>query len=372
LNGIESEGYPDKYDFRLDHLSRGENIFSYWKQNSAPPSFSFMNFKYKQDKPEVYRNTFTPPTLREDKSYRKLRLALASVLFADGAFTYAEGDVLDGGEGWMPPALKWRQEGVKVRVFDELWKGRAQQPHWLGQPRGRAVHLAENTPDLLEGKGDSWPLQFINERFAGEGVSFSREGTQEEPALIIRNTRSEQPGGMTFTLRGIDLAGRDLFVSLRLRAAPLEEFPTSVPRRLEVSAVPVGEGLSAPNQEFTWVGDQPFDASFCYQDVGPGTVQLKFEVEGEQPLTFVSMSVHSAQDRRYREYENGAVFANPSTRECTFDVESMFPGVTLRRIDGSENQDPRTNNGALVGERLTLAAKDALFVEKVQPPPPDG
>ncbi len=37
LNGIESEGYPDKYDFTLDHMSRGENIFNYWRQNSSPP-----------------------------------------------------------------------------------------------------------------------------------------------------------------------------------------------------------------------------------------------------------------------------------------------------------------------------------------------
>jgi hypothetical protein len=224
-----------------------------------------------------------------------------------------------------------------------------------------------------------WPLPFIEGRFGGEGVTFSREGTPEAPFLVIRNTLSERPAGMTFSLNSIQLPGKDLFVSLRLRAAPLEDFPSSVPRRVDVSAVPAGESPRPPNQEFTWAGEKPFDAYLYYQDVGPGPVNLRFWVEGEQPLSFISMTVHSAQDRRYREYERGVVFANPSTRSANFDVGVLFgelldAGVTLRRIEGSDNQDPHdhVNDGTPLGETLTLPAKDALFVEKVPPPPPSA
>jgi hypothetical protein len=362
LNGMESEGYPDKYDIHLDHLSRGENIFNFWKEHSAPPParpFRYMNFRYKLDNPERYRNTFKEPNLSRDKSYQKLRLALASTLFTDSAFTYSEGNLFSGGDGWMPPEAMWAQEGVKVRVFDELWKGKEQEPHWLGQPVGEAVHLAAEAPDLLESRGESWPDLFI-ERFAGEGVAFSRAGTDTEPILAIRATRSA--GELSFMLPGIEVPGKDLFVTLRLRAEPREDFPASVPRRTETWAVRAGQGVSPAHKEFTWAGSEPFDASFYYQDIGPGVVHLKFAVEDDQQVFFEGMTAHSAADGRYREYEGGIVFANPSTRPYTFNVGNLFPGITLRRLQGTANQDPATNNGKPIGQELILSAKNGLFV----------
>jgi hypothetical protein len=358
LNGMESEGYPDMHDIRLDHLSRGENIFNYWEENSKSPSFNYVNFKYKQSRPARLRNTFTEPNLSQDRSYEKLRLALASALFTDSAFGYG------WGIEWMPPEVLWRDapgvDPVKVRVFDELWKGTDQVPNWLGQPLGEAVHLAEQDPDLFGGRGESWPEEFVG-RFQGEGVTFSRA---TGPIVVIRSTINRHPPTMSFELPGIEVTGKDLFVTLRLRAEPLEGYPTSVPRRVDVWGVPAGEGLKPVNREFSWAGADPFSASLYFQDVGPGTVHLRFEVEGEQPLYFERMTAHSATDGRYREYEGGVVFANPSTRSCTFRVGELFPGVSLRRLQGTLNQDPATNNGNPVGEELTLSAKNGLFVVK--------
>jgi hypothetical protein len=371
LNGIESEGYPDMSDFMLDHLSRGENIFNFWRANSASPSFNYANFKYKQTRPKRYRNTFIEPNLSRDRSYRKLRLALASALFTDSAFAYGVREEGMPPEVTMPPEVMWRDKGVKARVFDELWKGTAQQPHWLGQPLGPPVHLAQRTPDLLEGRGQSWPDLFV-ERFEGRGVAFSRAGTQEAPILAIRSTNSSERE-LSFMLPGIEVAGKDLFISLRLRAEPLEGFPASVPRQVEVWAVPSGEAPKQLNKEFSWAGGEPFEATLYYQDVGPGTVHLKSVVEGGQRVFFEKITAHSAADGRYREYEGGIVFANPSTREYTFNVGVLFKelldsGVMIRRIEGTANQDPLTNDGSEVGEQLTLSAKNALFVEKVKPP----
>ncbi len=76
------------------------------------------------------------------------------------------------------------------------------------------------------------------------------------------------------------------------------------------------------------------------------------------------MTARSAQNGCYREYDRGVVFANPSTRIFTFDVASLFPDDTLRRLRGSANQDPDFNDGTLLGNQLTLSPKNALFALK--------
>ena len=168
---------------------------------------------------------------------------------------------------------------------------------------------------------------------------------------------------MAFTLPEVDVSGEDLFVTLRLRADPLEGYPGSIGRRVTVTAALDGDTNRAV-EEFTWANEKPFAAAFYFKDVGPGSVNLGFEVEGDQPIVFEKLSAHSATDSMYREFEYGVVFANPSTRTCTFDLGGLFPGASFRRLKGSESQDPETNNGQPLGEELTLGPKDGLFVER--------
>ncbi len=351
LNGAESEGYPDKADFALDHASRGENIFDYWRANSAPPSLNYVNLRFKQTNPDVPRNTFIEPNLSEDRSYEKMRLVLASSLFTDSALAF--------GGAWMPPPVVWAATGTSVKVFDELCKGTEQVPGWLGQPLGPAVHLAAAAPDLLDGQGESWPDAFVN-RFGGERIAFSREGTPDAPIIAIRY--SGAGGAFSFVLPGLEVPAEDLFVTLRLRAEPLEGFPTPVPRRVDVHVGPAGGVPDPARSEFTWAGGESFEASLYFQDVGPGTVDLSFEVEGARPAYLERMTAHSATDGRYREYEGGVVFANPSKRPYAFDVAALFPGATLRRIRGSARQDPATNDGESLGQELILSARNGLLV----------
>jgi hypothetical protein len=235
-------------------------------------------------------------------------------------------------------------------------------------PLGPAVHIAAGSPDLLGGRGEYWS-QGLVERFEGEGIAFARDAAS---GMIINPTGSD--GGtptlektMTFTLPGIEAPKEDLFVSLQLRADPLEEYSgsigrsASIGRRVYVTAVP-GVGRNPGTEDFTWANEKSFTATFYFKDIGPGSVDLSFEVEGERPLYFEKLTAHSATNARYREFENGVVFANPSTRPYTFDLARLFPGASLRRLRGSENQDPETNNGRPLGEELTLGPKDALFV----------
>jgi hypothetical protein len=350
LNGIETEGYPSRLDVELDHLSKGENIFRFWQENSTVPSWYYMNFKYEDPAPNRRsRNTFVEPNLSKDHSYKKLRLALASAQFTDAAFTYSQ--------DWMPPETLWREKNAKVQVFDELWRGVDQKPNWLGMPLGPTVHLAAKAPDRLTGQGKDWPQEFI-EGFQGEGLAFARN---EAPAMVVKATSPKRT--MVFTLLGVEVPNEDLFVSLRLKVEPLKGYPERIGRRVYVRAKP-SRAEGPVREEFTWADGEAFTATFFFKNVGPGLVDLSFEVEGGRPLTFLELTAHSATDGRYREFDNGVVFANPSTRSYTFDLRKLFPSASFWRIQGSENQDPVTNNRQPLGDKLTLGSKDGLFVAR--------
>ena len=355
LNGIESEGFPDLDDVGLDHLSRGMNILGFWRENSTAPSVNYVSFKYADRESEkAARNTFEEPNSSEDQSYRKLRLALASAQFADASFTYLK--------DWAPPKTLWEQEAVMVQVFDELWQGVEQNPNWLGTPLGPTVRLAAESPDLLDLQGEGWPQDFVD-RFEGEEVTFARDAT---PGLVIEPTGSDVDTPvlertMAFTLPEIEVTREDLFVFLQLRAEQLEGYPASIGRRVYVTAAPDGDADRAV-EEFAWANQKPFAATFYFKDVGPGPVDLIFEVEGDQPVFFEKLNAHSATDATYREFENGVVFANSSTRPYTFDLGRLFSGASFCRLQGSEGQDPQTNDGRSLGEELTLGPKDGLFV----------
>ena len=112
----------------------------------------------------------------------------------------------------------------------------------------------------------------------------------------------------------------------------------------------------------TWANEQPFEASFYFRDVGPATVDLTLEAEGSEPLWLSGLRLHAGVDAMVREFEGGAVLANPSMKAYTFDLAALFPGASFRRIQGRREQDPTANNGEPVGAAVTLAACDALFL----------
>jgi hypothetical protein len=249
-----------------------------------------------------------------------------------------------------------------VQVFDELWQGVKQNPNWLGEPLDTAVHLAAESPDLLSGQGESWPQDFLK-RMRGEGVAFARNAS---PGMVVKYMGSDADTpvlekAMVLVLPETDIPEEDLLVSLRLRADPLESYPAYIARRVYLSAVPDRDKDRAV-EEFTWANEKPFTATFYFKNIGPGPVELSIEVEGYQQAYFERLTAHSATDAMYREFENGVVFANASTRPYTFDLERLFPGASFRRLEGSEGQDPKTNDGQPLGEELTLGPKDGLFV----------
>ena len=112
----------------------------------------------------------------------------------------------------------------------------------------------------------------------------------------------------------------------------------------------------------TWLGTRSFTAGFFFADLSPGKYRLFLQIEGDAPVHIQKLALHPAPDARYRVFERGLVLANPSLHEVTFDLEKIAPGRKFRRLSGTANQDPVTNNGAEVGGTVVIRPKDALFL----------
>lgn len=359
INGVESEGFPDLFDHDFAATSKGINTFSYWNQSAILPRLNYINFKYRQKTPPGNRNTFTEQGLTKDDSYRKLRLALASAVFTNSALTFPP--------EWAPPESLWRREGVMVKVFDELWRGEDQVPNWLGQPKGEAQFVATKAPDLLQGKGRSWPPDFVK-RFKRNGISLARTRNGSGYSMTIKATRYDTEvtaleREMYFSLPGIALAGTDLFVTLQIIATPSSGYPSTIARRIYVKAA---NDKGTSKESFTWAGSRPFTARFAYSGIGPGKVTLSFRAEGSAPLRILKMTIHSSSDGVYRDFDNGVVFANFSNKNFTFALANLLPGVQLKRFRASESQDRATNSGRTITNTLTLKPQNALFAVKQQ------
>jgi hypothetical protein len=120
----------------------------------------------------------------------------------------------------------------------------------------------------------------------------------------------------------------------------------------------------APQRVMTWANGEWFESGFYFRDLGPRAVDLTFEFEGGEPVFLAGLAAHAAADAIVREYEGGVVLANPSSRPHPFNLAELFPGAKLRRLQGSPEQDPGTNDGSAVGATATVGPRDALFLRK--------
>ncbi|OPZ16949.1 MAG: hypothetical protein BWZ10_01314 [candidate division BRC1 bacterium ADurb.BinA364] len=114
----------------------------------------------------------------------------------------------------------------------------------------------------------------------------------------------------------------------------------------------------------TLANANPFDASFYFRDMGAGHFDVSVHFEGGEPVYLSNFRIFNAEDRWVGEYENGAILVNPATSTQAFDLARLFPGHVFRRILGSANQDPETNDGSIASARVKIPGMDALFLIK--------
>ncbi len=333
LNGIESEGFPHLWDMNAEDWSGGINRHMYWEKFAHAPVFNYVNHKF------VAYNPDTDLPIRPDIPMGINRLCFAGSVMTNAAICYS----------YTPDP----EPGEEIGIWDELKMGTDNKLAWLGKPLGPAAHLAALEADLLNGAWSA-PDERLLSRLPGDDASFSIEGE----SVRVSGNASDR---LQFSLRGVAVEGRDLFIRCKLRAAPRAGHPPEAARLLWVST------KSKPRDRFmSWVGSEDFEATFYFSGVGEGPLDIGFDIEGGEAMWISDLTIHAHPDAMYREFEHGVVLANPSPRSYEFHLAELLPGRSFRRIQGSSQQDPKTNDGSSVGSRLTLAAKDALFLAAAQ------
>lgn len=361
MNGTESEGWPSGRDLEQKDWSGGLNRHAFWAQHGFAPSLPYMNYK---DRYQDGNNVL---------NYPKWRLTLAAGLFTNSYFTV---------QAESSPPQEEGEEDLLEATADELRRGTDYVYNWLGAPVADAVHLAEQAPDLLAGGGVSWSQDF-QDWLSHSGLSLDRRtGGGQSPRLVISCTdceNADDDGGnlfeppllpplvsSTYPVMRLSVPvpgheGPDLFLRLSLQGQALQEYPDGLGRRVKVVATNTETG--AFQLSSTLCSEESFTAYWYFRDLGSGPHRIDFEFEAGLPLTLERLTAHAAPDLVYREYEHGAVFANPSSTRQDFDVAGLLPGRSYRRLDGSPSQDPATNTGESVGAVLGVPRRDALVVQ---------
>ena len=333
FNGIESEWWPQWNDTAITNWSNGINAHRFWLENAAKPHFSYFVHKIGGHDRRVWNAT----------PYTTHRLVLAAAQFLDAAITHF----------YPVPA----EPGEDVGVFDELRNGRDRQLNYLGQPLGPAISLALAAPDRFHGSGKCFSHGFLK-RIQGTNIEAMQEG---DAVRII--TTDPAATSLKFTIWSGDISGEDLTVSFTARAEAWAGYPVEVARRMTVTV----STDAKPKSNASFVNTRSFAPRMYFRNVQGPKVGLRFEVEGAEPIWLSDITTHAHADATYRLFENGLVLANPSDEPYDFNLRRIAPGIRYRRLRGSSQQDPTTNNGQPVGDTVTLAPRDGLFLVSIKP-----
>lgn len=340
LNGMEAEGFSTpNNDPYLKDWSSNINRFLYWKQARE----QLFEFNY-----VVHKDTSLP----EPYPMNLTRLVLSATQALGLGVTSTLRPVSEPGE----------RDGV----WDELKRGTDNVNYWLGRPRGAMQRLAFESPDLLNGKGLEMTADFLNAWISENGVVNYDNGnmridssSSEESSIQIRlpldalNPSLVVPDG-------------DLFVKFKTRAEPLEGWPVHMPRAIEVRVRGRQINDETADRLYGYTGvASDVESAFYYRNAGSSAeIEIDLTFEGTGSVWISDFSLHSYPDVLVREFENGIVLANPSLTDYTFDLASLFPERSFRRLTGSVRQDPITNSGLPVGATVTVGPRDGLFLIK--------
>lgn len=322
LNGVETEGWPHLHDPEFELWSTALNDHRFWEKQARSPVFTYGLMKF------LGQSVIT---------FAQVRLTLAGPVLVDAAVPM----------GHNPP------EGSNG-VWDELMGGALGKPEWLGRALGPTRWLALETANLLERTDWTKTISSTNARWS------ALEGGIEALARL--------PGAEQFSLRigGLNLLkASDVVVAIKARAKARFGYPADSYRTLSLAVMPAGASLDAKFEYPTSpVAEEAFEGRYYLRGVAAGECDVVLTIEGAASVTIEAISAHAAPDLAVREFEHGAILANPSHEPQVFNLDRLFPGKSFRRIQATVNQDTETNDGKPVAGTLTLLAKDALFLSK--------
>ncbi len=269
----------------------------------------------------------------------------------------------------------------KVRIDGETLPAYLVHPPYRGrEPRERDAgyvywaHDLNSTPPGAElrfalGMSDRSPGRSDGVWFHVEIAELGPGGEPDEFIRIFEET-TDQHAWLHRSVSLAEWAGRAIRLKFVADCGPEDSTTTDQAYWGDVRVVERGLAeaeLTSPESFMTWVNDREFTAHFSYGRLGGEPIDLAFEIEGSAPVTLSRLTIHPSPDAMARVFEGGLVLANPSLSPYTFDLGTISPGRTYRRIEGTPAQDPDTNDGRPVGATVTLPPLDALFLQRDTP-----
>jgi len=203
-----------------------------------------------------------------------------------------------------------------------------------------------------------------------DGVWFSVHAAEmagDYQEIFAANTKQHEWLPQTVSLK--DYAGKRIRLKFVADCGPKDNSTTDHAHWGAVRIVKADtkeDEITQAVQIMTWANDRPFASTFYYRDIRSPRVAVSFSIESPDPVVLRSIEAHAHPDAMVRVFEHGIVLANPSHQPYTFDLATLSPGRSYRRLQGTVNQDPETNNGQPVGPTVTLGERDALFLLRME------
>ncbi len=333
LNGVESEGYGKMRDGVMN-WSNVLNTHVFWNANSGKPNFSYLNHKIHSNRLATHRVGFS------------------AAMYAGSAIAQYS----------QPP----RDPDGSVGIYDEFVKGIENELGWMGEPVSEAVHLVDNEKDMLNGETPSKQL-LDNLRFE------DCQAMLEDGA--IKMIGEDDTKDMKMIIPAVELTGKEFTLAITTHCAPKKGFGPEYARMFWVRPTDEqGESLlddhewwfSQVDRRFSYTNHKQFTNYVFFHNVKKKEAYIEVKFESIEPVYIERLQLYAAADVMYREFENALVITNPGLYDYTFDLNELTPGEKYKRIKGTAFQDPETNNGQQVGDKVTLGKHDALFLIKVK------
>lgn len=330
LNGIEIEGFPAQRPYGFAHWSTPINLLNFWREVTAEPFFNYSAMRYDN-----------PDKLTEKDLFAHYRLAFAGSVFTNSFILV---------NSWT--TLKGIPDVSEVFGLPKTEKVTG----WLGKPAGETVHWAGNQTiyrDLLEGNGtplkaailtvsDDTPFFFASQDRTNSTVKINEKGNlvltpaKKDPqfgAFIKNLPYEEEQMFIEFTMRSgkIDTA----YPNGYLRSVSIFLNGVRVPKQL-TNIIKINEDWFTYRIYFANTYDTMFQQPIVYNKKGEKKLDIGFVVHdtnGEIELSHIK--INNAPEIVYREFQQGNVFANLSSKDFTLSKYN-----------------------------IVIPAKDAVFVKK--------
>ena len=360
-NGIENESFPDFH--RWDQFSSAYQRYQYWIERARAPQLSYLQLKETTE-------AFTRCPTEDAGTNWKYRLSLGTALLGDGYFAYPSTN-----EAGMPQCNYIdRTRNLAFAEIDEFYAGAEQRWHYLGAAAGEVqrLDLLRDAPNLLLNGG-------FEQDLAGATLVLAPRAT----ATIARDTSNPGEGGGSLRIDikqlltdpddpniQVRLApvlvtkGREYTLRFRVRAEPgyasIDPMFTDIATRV---AFNLTAGGNAPSEQDVMADGKwrTYSLSFvAAADDAQASINILLGKEAGAVWLDSLQLQQGAGDVFVRRFEHGVVLVNGSTEAAMFDVATLFPGMALRRIRGT--QDPKVNNGDPVRGAVSVPGRDALIL----------